>query len=100
MLSVISENELNSFTKEPRSCEKGKYFGEFVHFEDENQKDKEDAKHYLLLWKKFFSRKIQVDFPDLKEDGEEWIERPAILFGVKNTFGTLGIKIRFKKKGE
>lgn len=84
------------------SKEECKFFGEWVHYEEGNAEDKEEAKRYLALWEKFLIRKLKADLPDyepmLDDFHKQFIERPAQLINPIGKYGTLGVKITYKKK--
>jgi len=80
-----------------------KFFGEWIHYLDGDDKDKEDAKLYLELWKRFIMRKLENSLEEYEpvfpeEHGEKWIDRPSIYTSCLKKYGTLGFKMAFKKK--
>lgn len=64
------------------------FYGEWVEFRDENEK--EEAKTYLNLWKKFFVRKLPSTVTLVEE---QWIQKPAIAYGAFG-YPSLGMKIK------
>lgn len=65
-------------------------YSEWVEYK--NNSEKIEAKSYLLLWKKFFIRKIPT-YLELKE--ETWLEFPEICI---DCYPTLALKLELKKK--
>jgi len=74
--------------------EKFHWFGEWVEYRNEEEKD--EAKIYLSLWKKFFTRKI----PTLELMDCQFVDRPKYedLSGCVRTSvkSTLGLKLQMK----
>ena len=66
------------------------YFGEWVPFE--NEEEKQDARKYLELWKKFILKKLNI-MNQIHAD--HWIEREFVYDMYLNTYPyqTLGLKI-------
>lgn len=67
---------------------KSNFYGEWVHYESEDEK--EQAKQYLKLWKKFFLKKNDSE----KFVGEQWVEQPAWEHGALIKPATLALKIQ------
>ena len=71
-----------------------KFFGEYVSYLANDEKEEQDAKLYLQLWKKFFLRKLQKDAYQVKIIDEQWIERsPEVMGYLRQTKG-LALKIQ------
>lgn len=70
-----------------------KFFGEMAPYNEGDEEEKQEAKQYLLLWKKFFLRSLQKDCYDVKIIEEIWSERPANLSGMLCQRATLVLKL-------
>lgn len=70
---------------------KYKFFGEFYPFKDDVEK--EEAKQYLLCWKKNLLNKLQRDSFHCEIKDEQWGERPAHLDGCMNQKSYMYLKI-------
>lgn|SRR6185295_5542562 len=51
-----------------------KMFGEYANIRDENEKD--EARSYLHMWKKYLIRRLSRDSYDVKIVDEQWGEKP------------------------
>lgn len=67
-----------------------KFFGEHAEFLPD---EKDEAKAYLLLWKKFFMRRLKKDLQTFTIIDESWIEREPYLKGPFSLYATLALKI-------
>ena len=67
-----------------------KYFGEIARFSEE---EREEAKQYLLLWKKYLLRRLKRDTYNLKVIEEDWGERPPYLDGSLAQQSTMYLKL-------
>ena len=74
--------------------EKDHFFAEWVEYRDEEEK--KEANQYLILWKKFFMRKVSY----LELINEQFIDKPKPTevdeFIIINS--TLGIKLHMMEK--
>lgn len=70
-----------------------KYFGECAEYVVGEEGEKEEAKQYLLSWKKFFLRKLMRDSYEIRVIDEQWVERPPEYVGMLAIRGTLALKI-------
>jgi hypothetical protein len=78
-----------------------KFFGEWVHYLDGDEKDKQDAKLYLELWRRFIMRKLEgplQEYSPAEGFSEQWVDRPSIYVSCLKKYGTLGLKMCFTKK--
>lgn len=70
-----------------------KCFGESAEFVWGDENEKAEAKQYLLLWKKFFIRKLQKDSYRVEVVDEQWVEREPMYIGALAQRGSLSLKI-------
>lgn len=73
--------------------EKGKFFGEFYSYCEGNEKEKQEAKTYLELWKKNLLRKLSKDSFQCEIKDEQWGERPAYFSGCLAQNATMYLKL-------
>lgn len=59
-----------------------KYFGEYASYSEGDKFEEEEAKTYLILWKKFLLKRLRKDCYDVEVVEEIWSDRPAYLSGV------------------
>lgn len=72
------------------------WYGEWVIFNENDPEDKEDARKYLILWKKFYLRKVSTK-PFDEISFEQIIEKSSKDYG-QNGKATLGIKFCIENK--
>jgi hypothetical protein len=58
-----------------------KYFGEIARYPTHSEEEKEEAKKYLELWKKFLLRRLSRDSFNVMVVDEQWGIREAYLDG-------------------
>ncbi len=52
-----------------------KMFGEYANIQNENERD--EARSYLLMWKKYLIRRLSRDSYDVRIIHEQWGEKPS-----------------------
>lgn len=73
-----------------------KYFGEYAPYSEGDKFEEEEAKTYLILWRKFLLKRLQKDCYDIEIVDETWSERPAYLSGVLAQTATKVIKLAIR----
>lgn len=68
-----------------------KFFGESFYFF--NEEEKEEAKQYLISWKKNVLRKLVRDSFTINVIEEQWIEKEKVYVSLINEASILSLKI-------
>jgi len=70
-----------------------KLFGESARYRNDDVYEKDEAKQYLISWKKFLMRRFESDGCEAVIISEEWVHRDACLDGALCPFDRMGLKL-------